>query len=127
MDPAHARTLGRFLLVGASGVLVNSVALFVLYGKAGLPLLVASALSVELAIANNFVWNDWWTFGRTRRSLARFVKFNLASLVGLAVTTSTAWLLVQQAGVDYLLANLAGIGLATACNFLASVQWTWKL
>src|SRR5258708_22441564 len=105
MDPTHAKTLGRFLLVGASGVLVNSLALFVLYGKAGLPLLVASALSVELAITNNFVWNDWWTFGRTRRSMVRFAKFNLVSLVGLVVTTSTAWLLVQQACVGYLVAQ----------------------
>jgi dolichol-phosphate mannosyltransferase len=127
MDRTNARTLGRFLLVGGSGVLVNSLALFLLYGKAGLPLLVASALSVELAITNNFVWNDWWTFGYRRRSLVRFVKFNLVSLMGLAVTTSTAWLLVHQAGINYLVANLAGIGLATACNFLASAQWTWRL
>jgi dolichol-phosphate mannosyltransferase len=125
------RTLTRFLLVGGSGVVVNSVALFVLYGLAGLPLAVASALSVELAIANNFVWNDRWTFARARRSecraQTRFLKFNLVSLAGLAITTSTAWLLVQQSGVNYLLANLAGIALATTCNFLASVQWTWRL
>ena len=108
-------------------MLVNSLALFLLYGKAGLPLIVASALSVELAITNNFVWNDWWTFGHSRRSMVRFVKFNLVSLAGLAVTASTAWLLVQHAGVNYLVANLAGIGLATACNFLASAQWTWRL
>jgi dolichol-phosphate mannosyltransferase len=130
MDQAHSRQetqrLGRFLLVGGSGVLVNSLALFLLYGKAGLPLIVASAVSVELAITNNFVWNDRWTFGRTAPSLVRFVKFNLVSLVGLAVTTGTAWLLVQHAGVNYLVANLAGIGLATACNFLASAQWTWR-
>jgi dolichol-phosphate mannosyltransferase len=108
-------------------VLINSLALFLLYGKAGLPLVVASAVSVELAITNNFVWNDRWTFGCSAPSWLRFVKFNLISLVGLAVTTGTAWLLVQQAGVNYLVANLAGIGLATACNFLANAQWTWRL
>jgi dolichol-phosphate mannosyltransferase len=122
----EARTLGRFLLVGGSGVLVNSLALFFLYGKAGLPFIIASALSVELAITNNFVWNDRWTFGRSGPSLVRFVKFNLISLVGLALTTGTAWLLVQQAGVNYLVANLAGIGLATTCNFVANAQWTWR-
>jgi putative flippase GtrA len=120
-------TLTRFLVVGGSGVIVNSVALFVLYGLAGLPLLVASALSVELAITNNFVWNDRWTFRRTGRSVARFLKFNLVSLAGLVITTSTAWLLVHHAGINYLIANLAGISLATACNFLANVQWTWRL
>src|SRR3977135_1460046 len=130
MDRAHsrqdARTVVRFLLVGGSGVLVNSLAFVVLCGKAVLPLIGASAVSVELAITNNFVWNDRWTFGRTAPSLVRFVKFNLVSLVGLAVTTGTAWLLVQHAAVNYLVSNLAGIGLATACNFLASAQWTWR-
>jgi dolichol-phosphate mannosyltransferase len=119
--------LCRFLIVGASGVAVNSLALLVLYQIAHLPLLVASALSVELAIASNFIWNDWWTFRRSSRSLRRFAKFNVVSLGGLIVTTSTAWLLVQQAGVNYMLANLAGIGLATACNFVANLAWTWRM
>jgi putative flippase GtrA len=119
-------TLSRFLLVGGSGVLVNSCALFLLYQLLGLPLVIASALSVELAITNNYVLNDRWTFRQARRSVGRFLKFNLVSLLGLVLTTATAWLLVQQAGVNYLLANLAGIGLATICNFLANSQWTWR-
>jgi dolichol-phosphate mannosyltransferase len=125
-SPHSWSRLSRFVVVGGSGVLVNSCALFLLYQLVGLPLVVASALSVELAIAHNYVWNDGWTFGRTRRSLARFLKFNLVSLAGLLLTTTTAWLLVQQAGVNYLLANLAGIGLATMCNFVANAQWTWR-
>jgi putative flippase GtrA len=120
------RTLTRFLLVGASGVVVNSIALFALHGLAGVPLVLASALSVELAIAHNFVLNDRWTFGCARRSLLRFLKFNLVCLVGLLVTTSVAWLLVQQAGVNYLVANLAGIGVGMVGNFVANIQWTWK-
>lgn len=100
--------------------------LFLLYQLAGMPFVLASALSVELAIASNFVWNDRWTFQRTSRSLARFAKFNLVSLGGLLVTTGTAYLLVQQGGVHYLLANLAGIGLAALCNFVANVAWTWR-
>jgi dolichol-phosphate mannosyltransferase len=119
-------TLVRFLVVGASGVVVNSAALFVLYQVLGLPLLLASAMSVELAIANNFVWNDRWTFHVAGRPVVRFVKFNVVSLCGLALTASTLWVLVQQANVNYLLANLAGMSLAAVCNFGASVLWTWR-
>jgi dolichol-phosphate mannosyltransferase len=119
--------LGRFVLVGGSGVLVNSLTLFVLYGMAGMPFIVASAVSVELAITNNFVWNDIWTFARCGGSgLVRFARFNLVSLMGLVVTTSTAWLLVHVVGVHYLIANLVGISLASICNFVASVRWTWR-
>jgi putative flippase GtrA len=118
--------LPRFLLVGGSGVVVNSVALFALYQLVGLPLLVASAIAVELAIASNFIWNDRWTFGRAHLSLRRFARFNVASLAALLITVATTWLLVHWAGVPYLLANIVGIGLASACNFVLSLQWTWR-
>ena len=114
------------MVVGCSGVVVNSVTLFVLYQFLGLPLVMASTLSVELAIANNFVWNDRWTFHAVQSPLSRFVKFNLVSLAGLVLTTATAWLLVQQADVNYLLANLAGIALAAVCNFVVNFTWTWR-
>ena len=119
-------TFVRFVLVGASGVVVNSATLFLLYQILGLPLLWASAMSVELAITNNFVWNDRWTFQLSGPRLARFVRFNLVSLGSLAVTAGTMWVLVQQAHMNYLLANLAGISLAAMCNFAASVLWTWR-
>jgi putative flippase GtrA len=120
------RALPRFLVVGSSGVLVNSMALFALYQLLGLPLLLASALAIELAIASNFVWNDRWTFGQQRPSLGRFARFNLVSLASLLITTTTMWLLVQRLGVHYLLANLAGITLATAWNFVINFEWTWR-
>jgi putative flippase GtrA len=116
----------RFLLVGGLGVLVNSLALFVLHQLLRLPLVMASLLAVELAIANNFFWNNRWTFGRKDLSLRRFLTFNLVSLGGLAITTGTLWLLVTHHGVAYLLANLVGIGLATCWNFSMSLLWTWR-
>jgi dolichol-phosphate mannosyltransferase len=117
--------LSKFLVVGGTGVLVNSLALFILFQWAHLPLLVASALSVELAIFNNFCWNDRWTFRRAQFSLSRFVRFNLVSLGGLIITTSTLWILVRHSGLYYLAANLLGIALATAWNFAVSSWWTW--
>lgn len=117
--------LTKFLLVGAVGSLVNSVALFLLFELARMSLVVAAALSVEAAIVNNFLWNDLWTFGRGDLSLRRFARFNLVSLGGLAVATATLWALVTFAQAHYLAANLAGIGLATGWNFVANAVWTW--
>jgi len=111
--------------VGGMGVLVNSVALFLLYEVARLPLAVASVLSTGLAIVNNYVWNDRWTFRRGRFSLRRFLRFGSVSLVGLGITVLVLSLLVMRARIDYRLANLAGIGLATVWNFSANVMWTW--
>ncbi len=117
--------VGRFLVIGGLGVAVNTVALFLLHQQVHLPLVLASALAVELAIGWNFIWNNRWTFGRRDLSLGRFARFNLVSLGGLAITTATVWALASQLGAHYLLANLVGIGLATAWNLTGSFVWTW--
>jgi len=115
----------KFALVGSSGVLVNTGVLFLLYRYAHLPLIVASALAVETAIVNNYLWNDRWTFGENNTSLMRFARFNLVSLGGLIITTVVLYLLVTFLGMHYLVANLLAIGLATAWNFGLSMYWTW--
>src|SRR5260370_15689571 len=94
--------VSKFLVVGGTGVLVNSLALLGLVQGAHLPLVPASALSAELGIVHNFSWNDRWTFGRTRLSWGRFARFNLVSLGGLIITTGTLWVLVDHLGVYYL-------------------------
>lgn len=117
--------LTKFLVVGGTGVLVNSLVLFLLYEKASLPLVPASALAVETAIINNFLLNNVWTFGAKDFLPIRLAKFNLVSLVGLGITTATLWALATQLGLHYLLANIAGIGLATTWNFVVNLFWTW--
>ncbi len=124
-ERARLSRLSKFLVVGGTGVLVNSLALLILFQWAHLPLVVASALATELTIVNNFCWNDHWTFRRPQLSLSRFAKFNLVSLAGLAITVCTLWILVNHLGLYYLAANLLGMALATAWNFAANSFWTW--
>ncbi len=117
--------LTRFLMVGGTGVLVNSLVLFFVYERAGLPLVAASALAVEIAIINNFLLNNIWTFRAKDLLLIRLAKFNLVSLVGLGITTATLWALATHLGLHYLVANIFGIGLATTWNFTVNLFWTW--
>jgi dolichol-phosphate mannosyltransferase len=117
--------MGKFLVVGALGTLVNTVALIVLYHGVHLALVVASVLATELAIGHNFLWNNYWTFGRRNLSPSRFARFNLASLGGQCITVVTLWALVRYIGVQYVAANLLGIGLALVWNFTVSMRWTW--
>ena len=106
-------------------MLVNNVALFLLFQWGHLQLVVASVLATELAILNNFYWNDRWTFRRKQLSLSRFARFNLVALGGLIITTGTLWVLVHHLGLYYLAANLLAIVLATAWNFAMSSLWAW--
>jgi putative flippase GtrA len=115
----------RFGIVGLTGVVVNLIVLRLLYGELHWPPLVASALSVEVSILNNFLWNNRWTFGQRTISLIRFGRFNLAALGGLAITAGLFTLLLQRFGLPYLLADLVGIAAATLWNWAISVHWTW--
>lgn len=130
MSGAHrelASRLAKFLVVGGTGVVLNNAALYAFYQLLRLPLVVASALAVMLAIGNNFIWNDRWTFkGPHAASVRRFLRFSLVSLASLAITTLSLYTLVTFLDVHYLVANLVGIALGTSSNFLGSLNWTWS-
>ncbi|MBX6773153.1 MAG: GtrA family protein [Chloroflexi bacterium] len=122
---ADLSRLVRFGLVGLSGTLVNLAVVHVLFGTLHWPAVIASPVAVEVSVVNNFLWNNWWTFRQRSISLARFIRFNLASLGGLAITAAIFAALVDLLGWHYLLADLIAIGAATGWNFAASVLWTW--
>jgi len=115
----------KFGAVGATGVIINTSALYVLSRWLGLPLLLSSGIAVELAIISNFFWNNRWTFAGQGASLARFAKFNAASLVGLTFNVATVWGLTRT-GLYFLIANLVGIGVGVTVNYACSVVWVWR-
>ena len=114
----------RFAVVGGTGVIINTSVLYVLSRWAGLPLLAASALAVELAAISNYLLNDTWTFAARSPSFGRFVKFNTASLAGLALNVLSVWLLTRL-GLYFLVADLIGIAAGFAANYAFSVRWVW--
>ncbi|MBD3563392.1 glycosyltransferase, partial [Planktothrix sp. FACHB-1355] len=91
----HLWPIGRFLrfaVVGLSGVFVDMLVLYLLHDPSalGLGLTRSKIISAEIAIINNFLWNDAWTFGDMaskqrgwRKRLKRFLKFNIVCLMGL--------------------------------------------
>ena len=125
----------RFGLVGASGVLVDMGALYLLHDpkRLALPLVTAKLISAQLAIFNNFSWNELWTFsdraalkpGRGAR-LARFARFELICLAGVAITVAVLAFCVKRLGVHYLIGNAIAIGIGTAWNFLINLRWNWS-
>ena len=115
----------RFAFVGGSGVAVNMVALWLLHDKFGLGLTRSSLVATSLAILNNFVWNNYWTFKATTVQSRRLVQFIVISLIGMLITIAVLNILVGL-GFHYAPANLAGIMIATAWNFFANSRWTWS-
>jgi dolichol-phosphate mannosyltransferase len=123
------RTFVRFLLVGASGTVVN-LGFFAAGLHAGLNKYIASALAIELSIIWNFLLNNYWTFKerKTRdRTGIKGLKYNLVSLVSLGVSFSTftvMTLLVPRASL--LLDQFIGIVPAVLVNYFLNSYWTFR-
>lgn len=122
----HQR-LGKFCIVGGSGMIVNEGLLWLLTEIAGLFYLASGMIAIEASILTNFVLNDFWTFKKERKGnyFARLGKFNLARIFALSINFGALWLFTLL-GLHYLVSNLIGIALATIFTYLTSLLWVWK-
>ncbi len=124
----------RFATVGFSGVFVDYGVFYLLFSHLGLGLTLSNVLSAEVAIFNNFLWNDAWTFadlshrqaGGSAR-LKRFLKFNLICLAGLTWNTLIVNLLVKGVGMNAYLAKLIAIVIVTFWNFWVNLKLSWRV
>ena len=116
----------KFMIVGASGCVVNSAVLSVTYGLAHFALPLAIVVSSEVAIIANYLLNDAWTFRGAGVSWGRFAKFNFVACLGLVQAGLSVWLLVEYLKVEYLLANVLGLAFSGAVNFGLSATWIWR-
>src|ERR1044072_1097233 len=87
----------KFNIVGVLGFAIQSGALFLLtHGARRIRYLAATELAVELAVLNNFIWHQRWTWKdrpstNSRETWRRLAKFNLTT--GLVLITGTAVLI----------------------------------
>ncbi|HYG67095.1 MAG TPA: GtrA family protein [Anaeromyxobacteraceae bacterium] len=138
--PHAARSIGRlvrFAAVGASGIVVNLAALWLLAGVLDVPEIAASAVAIELSILSNFAFNDRFTFGDRRGKATlghRLLRYHAVSFVGFALQLGIfviATLVIVRAGGRAELGDLryvaqsVGIVAAFAWNYTASVRWAW--
>ena len=126
----------QFCLVGLTGVVLDMGLLFLLSDPSMLawPLTRSKIIASELAIINNFLWNDLWTFGDiTRRQpskkqqLKRFIKFNLICLAGLVLNVVLLNIFFNVFGLNRYLANFCAIAIVTFWNFWVNLKLSWRV
>ncbi len=126
----------RFGLVGLSGVFVDMTVLYLLSDPTtlALPLTRSKIIAGEIAIINNFLWNDAWTFADVsmkqqewRQRLKRFVKFNIICLAGLVLNVLVLNLVFNFIIPNRYIANLIAIAVATVWNFWVNLKLSWRV
>jgi len=129
-----ASRLLRFGIVGLSGVVVDMSLFYVLRHRTTLPIGLSGGLSAEIAIFNNFAWNELWTFRDfsqsqpgARRRLKRLVKFNMICVAGLAFHLGLLVLLTASGGVNEYAAKLMAIAAATTWNYWINSHLNWRV
>ena len=128
MNASLFRRFARFSIVGAGGIVVQTLALMALLRFSDIHYMVATALAVELSVLNNFVWHRRWTWAdrQASRAALALLRFNATtgamSLIGNLVLM---FLLVGGLRLDPRAANLIAIGFCSLVNFALSDRFVF--
>jgi len=124
----------RYCVVGVSGTVIDVATLALLVAVSGIDpqtssmLYVFTSIAFVLAFVNNFVLNKLWTFElkEKKNTKRQFVKFLIASLVGLVLTNLFMGLFVVAMGIWHIWAKLITSAIVLVWNFFANKYWTFK-
>jgi dolichol-phosphate mannosyltransferase len=130
----------RFMLVGASGLVVNLVTLwlietFVLQGVFASSLsaalsdytyLIAFVPAFLLAVVNNYIWNSRWTFGERSAGRVGFPKYLLVASATFPLDEALLYIFTDWIGIWYVLSAAIAIIIVFAIRYTAANKWIWK-
>jgi len=131
--------LVKFLVVGASGTVLNLGIIALIAHNTSIRDWRASCVATLIAAANNYVLNNYWTFRRRAHSgvrfLRKYISFLIVCLGGLLATTATFAAITHflhgamRTAVlpvwSLLFAQLIGIGVGAFSNFTFNRTITW--
>ena len=123
--PANWIQLGKFLLVGLSGYVVNLAVFTFAVEVLGVHHIAAATLAFVVAVTNNFWWNRHWTFdakhGHAGFQAARFFTVSVLALVVNLVVLE----LLIRGGMGDLGAQAIAVAVAMPFNFIGNKLWTF--
>ena len=118
----------RFLLVGATGLVVNNTALIFFTEIVGTHLLVSAALATLCSTLWNFGFTELWVFGdrgQTSTRTSRLLRFLLMNSLSLVMRGPLLSVLVSRIGLHYVAANLISLFTIALIRYAISDRWIW--
>jgi dolichol-phosphate mannosyltransferase len=123
--------LTRFIGVGVIGFAIQIAALALLR-RSGCPDAAAITIAVELAILQNFIWHERWTWKdrqvtRLAELTRRFLRFNAAC--GMVSLAGNVWLTLAFATtfrVPLLAANALAVATLSVVNFAVADRLVFR-
>jgi putative flippase GtrA len=119
----------KFLMVGLSGLVVNSVVLWAFTELGAMHFILSAILATQASTLWNFGLTEGWVFGKRqteRNLLTRLVSFLVMNNAMLLLRGPIMTLLVSQLGVHYVIANLVSLFAMTVLRYLLADKWIWN-
>jgi putative flippase GtrA len=126
---AGNQTFMRFLAVGFSGLLVNSLALALFTEFAAIHYLVSAVIATQVSTLWNFGLTETWVFGKRdsdRPFLQRLISFLVINNALLLLRSPIITLMVGRLGVHYLIANLLSLFAMTVLRYFVADKLIWS-
>jgi dolichol-phosphate mannosyltransferase len=121
------RLLG-FALVGATGILVNSLVLYLVTSRLDIYYLYSVGIATIASTIWNFSFTEVLVYRAARHShgrARRLLMFSTLNVGALLVRGPVIYFLTSMFGVNYLISNLITLVLMTGVRFLASDYMIW--
>ena len=121
---------GRFFTVGASGLLVNYAASFLLSTiMPNIWYIYATLFGIMLSITSNFLLNKIWTFEDRDFSPKHFIRqyslFMALCSLGAVIQLSLVYLFVEYSHIQYAVSLVMAVAIASLSNFLLNKKITF--
>jgi dolichol-phosphate mannosyltransferase len=121
--------IGRFGIVGATGLVVNTALLALIAGRGGVHYVLAAIIATQGSTLWNFVLSERWVFShdRGRRTFAsRMAMYFAVNNAANALRVPVLVLLTSGIGINYLVSNLITLLVLFAGRFSLADRWIWS-
>lgn len=121
----------KFNAVGTLGIVVQLVNLWILT-RIGVAYMPATALAVEAAVLQNFLWHERYTWvdrvqGNMIDTISRLLRFNVTTgAVSIIGNLLLMRFLVGGSNIKPMSANLISITICSLANFLVTDRWVFR-
>jgi glycosyltransferase involved in cell wall biosynthesis len=117
-----------FAMVGVTGILINSLALFLATDKLHIYYLVSAGIATVASTVWNFALTEALVYRNTSQSkalAARLGLFFVVNLIALALRTPMIYLMTTLLGIFYVVSNLVSLAVLTVLRFLVADNLIW--
>ncbi|MEA2449204.1 MAG: hypothetical protein QOG63_1136 [Thermoleophilaceae bacterium] len=125
---AFTMRVGRFGLVGLTGLAVNTGVLVALAELAGISYILAAVVATQVSTLWNFVLTELWVFGdrqHRRSGPRRIAMFFAVNNVALALRAPVLIGLTAGLGIHYAASNVISLVLVFVARFALADVWIW--